>query len=112
VPGESVGLPAGQRNADRFFNTAAFSDPAPYTFGNAGRDILPGPGNAVVDAALHRRFSVREGQTVELRAEVFNALNYPNIGIPGPYPDFGPFFGKAFSAGDPRRMQFAVRFDF
>lgn len=112
VPGQSVNLPSGQRNADRFFNTNAFSDPAPFTFGNAGRDILPGPGNAVVDLALHRRFAVQEGKTVEFRAETFNLLNHPNIGIPGPYPDFGPFFGKAFSAGDPRRMQFALRFDF
>jgi Carboxypeptidase regulatory-like domain/TonB dependent receptor len=112
VPGQDVNLPAGQRNADRFFNTNAFSDPAPFTFGNAGRDILPGPGNAVVDGALHRRFVVTEGKTIEFRAETFNILNHPNIGIPGPYPDFGPFFGKAFSAGDPRRMQFALRFDF
>jgi len=49
---------------------------------------------------------------LELRAETFNALNHPNLGIPGPYPDFGPFFGKAFSSGDPRRMQFGCRFDF
>jgi len=42
----------------------------------------------------------------------FNAVNHPNLGIPGPYPDFGSFFGKASSAGDPRRMQFALRFDF
>jgi hypothetical protein len=112
VPGQSVNLPASQRSADRFFNTNAFSDPAPYTFGNAGRDILPGPGNAVVNVALHRRFVIREGQSLEFRWETFTALNHPNIGIPGPYPDFGPFFGKAFSAGDPRRMQFALRFDF
>jgi len=112
VPGQSVNLPAGQRNADLFFNPKAFSNPAPLTFGNAGRDVLPGPGNAVVDLALHRRFVVREGKTIEFRAESFNLLNHPNIGIPGPYPDFGPFFGKAFSAGDPRRLQFALRFDF
>jgi hypothetical protein len=112
VPGQNVNLPASQRNADQFFNVKAFSDPAPFTFGNAGRDILPGPGNAVVDAALHRRFVVTEGKTIEFRAETFNLLNHPNIGIPGPYPDFGPFFGKAFSAGNPRRMQFALRFDF
>jgi hypothetical protein len=112
VPGQSVNLPADQRTADRFFNTNAFSDPAPFTFGNAGRDILPGPGNAVVNVALHRRFMIRENKSVEFRWETFNALNHPNIGIPGPYPDFGPFFGKAFSAGDPRRMQFALRFDF
>ena len=35
-----------------------------------------------------------------------------NWGIPGPYPDFGPFFGKIFTSGDPRRMQFALRYDF
>lgn len=112
VPGVSVNLPASQRSADHFFNTNAFSDPAPFTFGNAGRDILPGPGNAVVDVALHRRFIVSEGKSAELRAETFNLLNHPNFGIPGPYPDFGPQFGKAFSAGPPRRMQFALRFDF
>ncbi|HYL39332.1 MAG TPA: TonB-dependent receptor [Bryobacteraceae bacterium] len=112
APGVPVNLPGGQRNADHFFNAQAFSDPAPYTFGNAGRDILPGPGNAVLDVALHRRFVVQEGQTLQFRAETFNLLNHPNIGIPGPYPDFGPYFGKAFSAGDPRRMQFALRFDF
>jgi hypothetical protein len=112
VPGQSVNLPASQRTPDHLFNTAAFSDPAPFTFGDAGRDIIPGPGNAVVDFALHRRFSIREGKTVEFRWEAFNALNHPNLGIPGPYPDFGPFFGKAFSVGDPRRMQLALRFDF
>jgi outer membrane receptor protein involved in Fe transport len=112
VPGQSVNLPAGQRNADHFFNAAAFSDPAPYTFGDAGRDILPGPGNAVVDVAAHRRFRIAESGTLEFRAEAYNLLNHPNIGIPGPYPDFGPFFGKAFSSGPPRRIQFALRYEF
>jgi hypothetical protein len=112
VPGVSVNLPASQRSVSEFFNVNAFSAPAPYTFGDAGRDILPGPGNAVVDGALHRRFVITEGKTIEFRAETFNALNHPNIGIPIPYPDFGPFFGRAVSAGDPRRMQFALRFDF
>ena len=112
VLGQSISLPSSQRSADHFFNTKAFSAPAPFTFGNAGRDILPGPGNAVIDLALHRRFVVSEGKSIEFRAESFNLLNHPNFGIPGPYPDFGPFFGKAFSAGDPRRMQFALRLDF
>jgi hypothetical protein len=112
VLGQSVSLPVSQRSADHLFNTNAFSAPAPYTFGDAGRDIIPTPGNEVLDVALHRRFNVAEGKTVEFRWETFNALNHPNLGIPGPYPDLGPFFGAAFSAGDPRRMQFALRFDF
>jgi Carboxypeptidase regulatory-like domain len=112
VPGVAINLPSSQRNAEHLFNTSVFSDPAPYTFGDAGRDIIPGPGNEVVDFGLHRRFIVREGKSVEFRWETFNALNHPNLGIPNPYPDSGPFFGAASSSGEPRRMQFALRFDF
>jgi hypothetical protein len=112
VLGQSIALPINQRSADHLFNTAAFSDPAPFTFGDAGRDIIPGPGNEVVDVALDRRFLVAERKSLEFRWETFNALNHPNLGIPGPYPDFGPFFGKAFSSGEPRRIQFALRLDF
>ena len=38
---------------------------------------------------------------IEVRGEVFNSLNHP-----------GPFYGNAFSAGNPRRPQFALRYDF
>jgi outer membrane receptor protein involved in Fe transport len=112
VPGQTIKLPRDQRSADQFFNTEAFQTPRPFTFGNAGRNILPGPGNAVLDLAVHRRFAIRESRAVELRTEFFNLLNHPNFGIPGPYPDFGPFFGKIFSTGQPRRLQLALRFDF
>jgi hypothetical protein len=112
VPGQPVTLPRDQRTADHFFNTAAFSAPAPFTFGNAGRDTIPGPGNNIFDLALHRQFKLREGHSVQFRAESFNTFNHPNWGIPGSYPDFGPFFGKIFTSGEPRRMQFALRYDF
>jgi hypothetical protein len=112
VPGDPVQLPRDQRTADHFFNTDAFSAPAPFTFGNAGRNTIPGPGNNIFDFALQRDFPVREGHIVRFRAETFNAFNHPNWGIPGPYPDFGPFFGKIFTSGEPRRMQFALRYDF
>ena len=112
VPGQSISLPPGQRTPDHWFNTAAFSQPAAYTFGNAGRDILPTPGTVVFDLALSRRFHPREAQSIEFRAEFFNAFNHPNFGIPGNNPDFGPFFGKILTTGDPRRIQFALRYDF
>ncbi len=112
VPGQSIALPGGQRTPTEWFNTAAFSQPAPYTFGNAGRNILPTPGDVVFDLSLARHFRIREAQTLEFRAEFFNAFNHPDFGIPGDNPDFGPFFGKILATGDPRRIQFALRYDF
>jgi hypothetical protein len=112
VPGQSISLPSNERSVDRWFNTAAFSTPAPFTFGDAGRDIIPGPGNEVTDMALERSFAISERGKFELRVEGFNILNHPNYGVPGPYPDLGPFFGKIFSTGSPRRLQFGARFDF
>ena len=112
VPGQSIRLPSSQRTIERYFNTDAFSTPSPFTFGNAGRDVIPGPGNEVVDISLQRLIRVKEGMRIDLRVDAFNTFNHPNVGIPGPYPDFGPYFGRIFSSGDPRRLQFGVRVDF
>ncbi len=112
VAGQKISLPRDQRTPERFFNTDAFSTPAPFTFGNAGRDIIPGPGNNLFDLAVHRRFGLGESGNLEFRAEFFNSFNHPNFGIPGPYPDFGPFFGKIFTVGDPRRIQMALKWSF
>jgi hypothetical protein len=112
VPGQSIALPRSQRTVEHFFNTAAFSAPAHYTFGNAGRDTIIGPGNNIFDLAISRRFAVHEGHTIEFRAESFNLFNHPNWGIPVNNPDFGSFFGRILTTGQPRRMQFVVRYDF
>ncbi len=112
VPGQSVNLPRDMRSVSEFFNTGAFTAPAPYTFGNAGRDTIMGPGNNIFDFSLARRFVIHDRGAIEVRASSFNAFNHPNWGIPGPNPDFGPFFGRIFTSGDPRRMQFAMRYDF
>lgn len=112
VAGQDVPLPSSQRSAETWFNTAAFSTPKPLTFGNAGRNILPSPGVAVADLGLQRRFAIRERGLLQFRGEVFNFLNHPNWGIPGQYPDFGPFFGRIFATGEPRRFQLALRAEF
>jgi len=112
VPGQSILLPSSQRTAQQLFNVNAFSDPAPYTFGNAGRNILPTPGTEVFDLALQRKFALTERMGLQLRLESFNLLNHPNWGIPGQYPDFGPFFGKIFASGEPRRFQFGLKLEF
>src|SRR6266550_2533983 len=68
-----------------YFDTACFVTPAQFTFGNAGRNILYGPGTNNVDFALHRFFPipVREAMKLEFRAEFFNFLNRPEFAMPG-----------------------------
>ncbi|HEX8474357.1 MAG TPA: TonB-dependent receptor [Pyrinomonadaceae bacterium] len=112
VPGQRITLPRSQRTAERFFNTDAFRAPAPFTFGNAGRNIIPGPGNVLFDFALHRKFAFGEDHALELRGEAFNLFNHPNYGIPLPFADFGPFFGRVVASGEPRRIQLGIRYDF
>ena len=93
---------------DGWFNTAAFALPPFGSFGNAGRNILTGPGLQTVNVALLKDTTLSEGKTLQFRAEVFNSLNHPNFSLPDNF--FGsPTFGKIQSAGDPRRIQFGVK---
>jgi hypothetical protein len=75
-------LGGGQRTIDHWFDTAAFSIPAQYTFGNAGTGILIGPGFFNVDVGIHRNFPIRERITLNLRGEMFNAFNRANFNTP------------------------------
>src|SRR5262249_30373342 len=76
--GEPVFGP-GTRTADNWFNPAAFTAPAAFTFGNAGRNSVYGPGMQTLDVALHRQFNVTEQVNFQFRAEFFNALNHTNL---------------------------------
>ena len=55
-PGQSPDLPDDERTTDRWFNTAAFATPPAYTFGDAGRNSVYGPGLQKTDVALQRDF--------------------------------------------------------
>jgi hypothetical protein len=92
--------------------TDAFAVPAQRQFGNAGRNILRGPGSSVVDFALHRNFPFDEQRSLQFRWEVFNLTNTPMFGLPNT--DFSnAAFGQITTlAGDPRVMQFALRLRF
>jgi hypothetical protein len=68
-----------------WFDLAAFSQPANYNYGNAGRDILYGPGAVNFDASIFKRFNIArlgEAGQLLLRFEGFNIFNHPNFGLP------------------------------
>jgi len=99
---------------NRFFNTSAFTANLPGTYGNAGRNIISGPGLANVNLSLVKSIPITEHfGTVQFRAEFFNALNHANFGQPdGNLSNASTSFGKITTAGDPRIMQFALRYQF
>jgi hypothetical protein len=68
----------------RYFNPDAFIVPADGTYGNVGRDVLPGPGLATVDFSLLKDLPIRERMKLQFRSEFFNALNHTNFATPNP----------------------------
>ena len=69
-------------NRNEWYNPAAYADPAQYTFGNAGRNSLLGPGYGEVDLSLTKTFAITEGVRLALRWDAFNALNHVNLATP------------------------------
>lgn len=104
-------LPSDQRTPDRFFDTSAFAPAAFGTFGNCGRNIVTGPGLVNFDMAAVRLFRLGEAKSVDFRAEVFNVFNTPNFDTPNRFA-FTQNFGKIFSAGPARQIQFGIKLAF
>ena len=63
-------------------DASAFAQPAAYTYGNAGRNLLFGPGSANVDFSLFKAFQIHERLRTQFRAEFFNFFNTPSFNNP------------------------------
>jgi hypothetical protein len=102
----------GNPTINEWFNTAAFALPAPYTYGNAGRDSLRGPGFWNMDFSLFRSFSLTEHAHLQFRGEFFNIFN--NVDFGNPSATLGnPNFGVITStANSPRTIQFGAKLNF
>jgi hypothetical protein len=104
-------LPADERTPAHWFNTAAFSAAPQFTIGTASRNPVRGPSYRDVDLTLMRRIPLGASRGLELRAEIFNLFNTPNLGAPGPTQGSAAF-GTIVSALDPRVVQLALKFLF
>jgi hypothetical protein len=75
---------------NQWFDPTAFSLPAfvtnsgtdYFTFGNSGRNILRGPRQVNFDMSLGKAFRIREGMSLEIRGDAYNAFNHPQFGNP------------------------------
>jgi hypothetical protein len=96
---------------DRWFDTSAFVIPAFGSFGNAGRNIVDGPGYQTVNLSLLKDTLLKEGLTLQFRAEAFNFLNHANFDLPDIFLG-SPGFGRISSAQSQRHIQFGLKFLF
>jgi len=94
-----------------WFNTAAFVTAPKGSFGNAGRNILEGPGLATFNVSVLKNTTLHEYGSLQFRAELFNILNRTNFDLPDNFVG-SPTFGKISSAGEPRRVQFGLKWLF
>ena len=100
------------RTPDHWFDTSAFQMPAPFTFGNAGRNIVFGDGLVNTDVSVVKRTRIRDAVGVEFRAELFNVLNNTNFADAPGRIAFTPGFGRYFAAENPRQIQLALKLAF
>ena len=124
LPGDTAGIgQGGQRpdlagdweqdagTAQRWFNPAAFRTPAAGTFGNLGRNSIPGPGTNNWDVSAQKIFRFTERVNLEFRAEIYNAPHH--FSYFGVATTLGASnFGQVTSATDPRTLQFGLRLGF
>jgi hypothetical protein len=116
---------------EQFFDATAFRSVNEVRFGNAGRNILTGPGIVNLNMSLFRTMALTERVKMEFKAEAFNVSNTPHFNNPsnnvsnmvlnqdGTIRSLGNFMSVTSAninsgqePGDERQLRFGVRFSF
>lgn len=98
---------------NKWFNTACFTSPGAFAFGNESRvdSSLKGQGTDNWDMAAQKSTKITDKTALEFRFELFNLFNRTLFGLPGLGAD-GRGFGQVTSAGNPRLGQASLRLNF
>jgi hypothetical protein len=96
---------------NRYFNTSVFSQPAPFTFGNAGERLpdIRNDGVRNFDLSLFKEFQALEKLRVQFRSEFLNAFNTPRFGSPNTSVTSSSFGIVSSQANAPRQIQFGLK---
>lgn len=95
-----------RRDAEQWFNKAAFTSPPPGTFGSSGRNTIIGPRLHIVDLSVGKTMKFNDRFAAQFRAEFFNLFNHANLSLPNVDFNSGAFsvIGETpdVTAGNPR----------
>jgi len=106
LTGASTDAPDGY-----YLSSAAYTQPAPGQYGNAGRNSIEGPWQFTFNAGVTRTFQMTERLSVDWRVDatnVINRLTYTGVNtLLG-----GSQFGLPATANTPRKLQTTIRMRF
>jgi hypothetical protein len=105
---------SAQSRLNQWFNTAAFSLPGAFTFGNSARTLPDVRGHGInnFDFTVFKNTPISERVNLQFRTEIFNLFNRVQFGYPGTAVGV-PQFGVVSSQYNlPRLVQFALRLSF
>jgi len=114
-------LSSGQRTLAEYFDTAAFCTPATSAtcpalgaggIGDAGRNLVRGPGYVNDDFSFFKNFKFKERFTFQTRFEFFNVTNTPHFANPIGDESNAQFGEIRSTSSNPRIIQFAAKFLF
>ena len=121
LTGASLDPPPGSPET-LWFNPAAFTTNDVGTFGNVPKGYLYGPSLHSWNMGFFKNVQFRTDMKVQFRIEAFNVFNQTNFDIPGTTPNdnriavnsanFGQITRTVPSTGDPRIIQFGLKFVF
>jgi len=94
-----------------WFPTEAVAQPGPFSFGDAGHNILMGPGYQKWDVSMIRQARLSNGDFVEVRVQLFNAFNHVNFRRPNAV--YGSTISsKIFGSKRARGIEVALKYSF
>ena len=97
--------------SDRWFDKSVFFEPAPFTYGNSGRNNIIGPSNQTWTLGFYKNFLIREPHSLQFRVEMFNAFNHVNLNNPTTGFD-SVNLGRIFGSASARQIQFGLKYYF
>jgi hypothetical protein len=97
---------------NHWLDVSAYSQPVAFTFGNAGTGTERGPGAAIFNLSLSKRFAITEHKYFELRGEAFNLANHPVFNSPISQTITSSTFGEVSSTQGERSVQVVAKFYF
>jgi Carboxypeptidase regulatory-like domain/TonB dependent receptor len=102
-------LPSDKQSISEWFDLACFVNPPNFTFGNAGRNILIGPGLVTWDLGVGKDFRINDRFGLQFRSEFFNLLNRANFGLPNANIGSAAAGTITTVVTNARQVQFALR---